>query len=90
MSQTEPRRITIELPEDQAREIESWLKHTSDEPDVTSSHGRLDLNSFSRMLLEDAYWATKRPGSWEGDFMLQLLRGHGYNPLELQAQGDDA
>lgn len=88
MSQTEPRRISIELPVNTALEIESWLRYTSDE-EPYSSNGRLDLEGLTRMLLEDAYLATKRPGSWESDFMLQLLRGHGYNPLELQAQRDD-
>ena len=90
MSQTETRNIVIELPEEQALEVESWLRHTSDGADRTGSHGRLDLKQLAGILLEDAHWATRHPGSWEGDLMLQLLRGHGYDPLELQSRGDDA
>ena len=87
MSQPETRRISLDVPEEQATEIESWLRHTNDD---TGSHGRLDLQLLAEILLEDAFWATKRPRNWEADFMLQLLRGHGYAPLELQRQGDDA
>jgi hypothetical protein len=52
MSQPATRRITLELPEEQATEIESLLRHTDDD---MGSHGRLDLQQLTEILLEDAF-----------------------------------
>lgn len=43
-----------------------------------NSHGRLDLRRLAEMLLEDVALAARRPGSWEGANMRQVLLAHGY------------
>lgn len=43
-----------------------------------NSHGSLDIKRLARMLLEDVALAVRRPGSWEGANMRQVLRSHGY------------
>lgn len=43
-----------------------------------NSHGPLDMKRLARLLLEDVALAVRRPGSWEGANMLQVLRSHGY------------
>lgn len=43
-----------------------------------NSHGPLDIHRLARLLLEDVALAMRRPGSWEGANMRQLLRAHGY------------
>lgn len=46
--------------------------------DGFNSHGPLDLKRLAMMLLEDVALAARRPGSWEGANMQQVLRSHGY------------
>ena len=43
-----------------------------------NSHGDLTLEGLGAMLLEDAVLAVRRPGSWEGAHMRNLIRAHGY------------
>lgn len=45
-----------------------------------TSHGELSVELLATMLLEDCALAHRRPGSWEGANMLQVLSGHGYAP----------
>ena len=54
------RTITVKLPEEQARVLERWLKHTRD---GSNTHGAITLETLAAMLLEDASLATTRPGS---------------------------
>ncbi|GAC1632175.1 MAG: hypothetical protein NVS9B10_26340 [Nevskia sp.] len=44
-----------------------------------NTHGRLNLPKLTRMLLEDVALAWRRPGSWEGANMTQVLESHGYS-----------
>ena len=44
-----------------------------------NSHGPLDLKRLAELLLEDVALAVRRPGSWEGANMGQVLRSHGYS-----------
>lgn len=43
-----------------------------------NTHGKLDMNMLATMLLEDVALAVRRPGSWEGANMGQVLTSHGY------------
>ena len=38
----------------------------------------LTLESLTQMLLQDVVYAMRRPGSWEGANMIQVLQSHGY------------
>ncbi|MEC9358628.1 MAG: hypothetical protein VX836_12270 [Pseudomonadota bacterium] len=68
--------ITIEVSDEDAALIEAEL------PDINrgeaNSHGPLDLQKLAAMLIEDVTLAIRRPGSWEGANMSQVLASHGY------------
>jgi len=42
------------------------------------SHGKLELPTLVRMLLQDVALMVHRPGSWEGNNMAQVMASHGY------------
>lgn len=68
--------ITIEVSDEDAKLIESELPDICD--GEANSHGTLDLPKLTAMLLEDVVLAFRRPGSWEGANMIQVLQSHGY------------
>jgi hypothetical protein len=43
-----------------------------------NTHGKLDFKTLAEMLLEDVALSVRRPGSWEGANMAQVLTSHGY------------
>lgn len=71
--------VVVELPEADVAELVKLVAELNAcaEPDCTS-HGVLTLAGLAAMLLEDAALARRRPGSWEGANMLDVLRSHGY------------
>lgn len=69
-------RIHVEIPDDDNKLIEEALERMSHSDGNT--HGRLDLPRLAAMLLEDVALAVRRPGSWEGAHMIQVLESHGY------------
>jgi hypothetical protein len=69
-------RLTIKLSAQDAALIDEFLEYAKSS--TFNSHGPLDRNRLAQMLLEDVALAMRRPGSWEGANMLQLLRSHGY------------
>jgi hypothetical protein len=56
--------------------IQELLAHVNQTDFCT--HGQLTVEKLAAMLLEDVALAWRRPGSWEGSNMCQLLAGHGY------------
>lgn len=69
-------KIEIEITEQDAALIEQFLD--DNQGGEFNSHGPLDLIVLAGMLLEDVALAVRRPGSWEGSNMSQVLTSHGY------------
>lgn len=69
-------KITIEISDADGKDIARLidLANVSD----ANTHGTLDFETLTRMLLEDVALVIRRPGSWEGSSMAQLLASHGY------------
>jgi hypothetical protein len=80
-----PTTLIVDLSEEELRHISRLIEgqnQTMEAVDgefVGNTHGKLDLTTLATMLLEDVALADRRPGSWEGANMLQLLSSHGYN-----------
>ena len=68
-------KLRIDIREEDAALIETIL---GIEPEFGSTHGPLTMKRLAEMLLEDVALAVRRPGSWEGANMDQVLRSHGY------------
>jgi hypothetical protein len=71
-------KLRIEISDENAALIAALLELMNQS--AFNSHGPLDLKLLAQMLLEDVALAARRPGSWEGANMLQVLRSHGYVP----------
>lgn len=69
-------KIEIEIPDEQFDLIEEFMDNN--QSNEGNSHGALDLFVLAEMLLEDVALAVRRPGSWEGANMIQVLICHGY------------
>lgn len=69
-------KVAVEISDDDARLILDLLNSLGDKQ--FSSHGELDVPTLTRMLLEDVALVRRRPGSWEGSNMAQVLSSHGY------------
>lgn len=70
-------KIEIEINDAYLPFIQEVLDSSQGEEEMTS-HGALDIKSLAEMLMEDVMLAVKRPGSWEGANMLEVLSSHGY------------
>ena len=68
--------ITVTIESAEVRLIQQFLAITHDES--ACSHGALDLPQLAAMLLEDVALMVRRPGSWEGSNMAQVMASHGY------------
>jgi len=71
--------ITIRIPGEDAALIEQFLATTK--KTKFCSHGPLNMEELTSMLLEDVAFAVRRPGSWEGSNMLTVLHSHGYQDI---------
>ncbi len=69
-------RIHVEISDDDNTLIEEALERMNQSE--ANTHGRLDLPRLAAMLLEDVALAVRRPGSWEGAHMIEVLESHGY------------
>ena len=65
-------KIEIQIDDDTAIYINRFLG--TQEPKTP-----LDTAGLTKMLLEDVALAVRRPGSWEGARMTDLLTSHGYS-----------
>ena len=68
--------ITVEVSDDDVKLIQQLLDSFAE--DEFNTHGKLDLPKLAGMLLADVGLAWRRPGSWEGANMHQVLSSHGY------------
>jgi len=64
-------KIEIEIDDAVAASVNGFLERQDPE---------LDLAGMVQMLLEDVALAVRRPESWEGVMMRDLLASHGYEP----------
>jgi phage FluMu protein gp41 len=69
-------KITVEISEADAELIRHFLATTREVTFCT--HGPLDMRKLTQMLLEDVALMVRRPGSWEGSNMEQVMSSHGY------------
>ena len=70
-------KFTVDVSEGDLKLIERGLDRMNRNDGNT--HGPLDLQRLAGMLLEDVALAVRRPGSWEGANMGQVLSSHGYS-----------
>ena len=69
-------KFTVDVSEEDLKLIERGLLRMNHSDG--NSHGPLDVQRLAAMLMQDVALAVRRPGSWEGDHMSQLLCAHGY------------
>jgi hypothetical protein len=69
-------KIEIEISDQDATLIEEFLDEN--QSGEFNSHGPLDMTVLAGMLMQDVALAVRRPGSWEGANMIQVLTSHGY------------
>jgi hypothetical protein len=70
--------VTVEIMNEDAELIQQLLNSFGEREPCSNSHGNLDIAKLAQMLLEDVALAWRRPGSWEGANMSQVLTSHGY------------
>lgn len=70
-------KIEIEISEADAALIEQFMDENQGSEDYTT-HGPLDMIVLAEMLMEDVALMVRRPGSWEGSNVHQVLTSHGY------------
>jgi len=71
-------RIVVEIPKADVVHVKAFVDGTALHADRPNSHGVLTVESLAAMLLEDVALAVRRPGSWEGSKMADLLTADGY------------
>jgi hypothetical protein len=69
-------KIEIEISDQDAELIEEFLDENQSE--TGNTHGPLDMIILAEILMQDVALAVRRPGSWEGSNMSQVLYSHGY------------
>lgn len=75
------KRITIEVSDQDKEQLEELVKLCNRIDGIregATTHGPLTVPRLLAMLAEDAALVLRRPGSWEGATMHQLLTSHGY------------
>jgi hypothetical protein len=68
-------KLTIEISQDTKEAIQCFLGRQHGD---ANTHGPLTLRSLAEMLMHDVALSERRPGSWEGSKMGDLLSSHGY------------
>lgn len=69
--------ISVAIPLQDLESINQFLATTHDES--VCPYQVLDLPRLAAMLLEDVALMVRRPGSWEGSNMAQVMASHGYS-----------
>ena len=69
-------KIIVNISDADAALIREFLASTREV--TASTHGPLDMKKLTVMLLEDVALMVRRPGSWEGANMWQVMYSHGY------------
>ena len=70
-------KVTVTISDADAELIRQFIAATRDV--TASTHGPLDMPKLAALLLEDVALMVRRPGSWEGDNMAQVMSSHGYD-----------
>lgn len=70
--------ITVEISDDDAMHINKLIERANLHDRGANTHGKLSFEVLGQMLMQDVALAVRRPGSWEGASMGQLLSSHGY------------
>ena len=71
-------KLQVEIADEDAQLFQALIASFGEREDG-NTHGRLDLQKLTRMLLEDVALAWRRPGSRDGANMTQALESHGYS-----------
>jgi hypothetical protein len=69
-------KIVVEISDDDAMHINRVIELANNSDAKT--RGMLGCETLTRMLLQDVALAIRRPGSWEGANMAQVLASHSY------------
>lgn len=69
-------KVVIEISDAAAKDINRVIELANNSD--ANTHGPLGYETLARMLFEDVAMAVRRPGSWEGANMAQVLASHGY------------
>jgi hypothetical protein len=69
-------KITIEISDADARDITRLIELANHSE--ANTHGRLTIETLTRMLLEDVALVMRRPDCWEASNMATVLASHGY------------
>ena len=75
-------RITVEISAETAEVLDELITRCNEshrERERASTHGELTPSTLLAMLAEDAGLVIRRPGSWEGANLAQVLISHGYD-----------
>lgn len=72
------RKIPLEVSDTTAADLDGLVNVLNSSARQYNTYGRLTSFSLLKMLAEDAAVALRRPGSWEGSNMAQVLSSHGY------------
>jgi hypothetical protein len=67
-------KLKIDISIDDALYIDRFIAMAPDQ----GSHGKLTMKTLAEMLMQDVALAVRRPGSWEGANMDNVLASHGY------------
>jgi hypothetical protein len=70
-------KITVVINDSDAELIKQFLAATKHATE--STHGPLDMKRLTALLLEDVALMVRRPGSYEGSNMTQVMSSHGYD-----------
>lgn len=69
-------KLIVEISDTDAKDIDRLIRLANGSD--ANTHGMLGYETLTRMLLEDVAMVVRRPGSWEGANMAQVLASHGY------------
>ncbi|WP_321849357.1 hypothetical protein [Burkholderia diffusa] len=72
------RKFSIEVSDTTAADLNELVNFLNGSACEYNTHGRLTISGLLKMLAEDAAMVLRRPGSWEGSNMAQVLSSHGY------------
>lgn len=81
MSST-PRSVAVEISPETAALLDELVARCNESHrhrEGANTHGELTPATLLAMLAEDAALVIRRPGSWEGVNMAQVLISHGYD-----------
>lgn len=69
-------KLRIEITGEDAELVAQVLEATRG--NCFNSHGPLDIQRLAQVMLQDVALTVRRPGSWEGANMRQVLRSHDF------------